>query len=282
MDLLLFFAKRFVAGKTAEEGMKAVKILNSKNIMATLDILGENVTDKKMAEKATMEYISLLEKIHEEKINSSISLKLTQLGIDIDYDFCKENLEKIVKKAIIYGNFVRIDMEGSKYTERTISMFKELVKKYGNSVGAVIQAYLFRSEKDVNELIKLNARVRLCKGAYKEPPTIAYKKKSDVDKNYIKLMEKLLLHGNYPAIATHDEKIINHAKEFARNNKIGKEKFEFQMLYGIRPKLQEKLANEYNVRVYVPFGKNWFPYYMRRLRERKENVFFLLKNLFRR
>lgn len=281
MSLLFIFAKRFVAGEELAEAVPKIKALNEKGIMTTFDHLGENVSSEEMAIKAADAYIELLETIEKEKLNSNISLKLTQMGLDIGDDFCLNNVERIARKAKEMNNFVRIDMEGSKYTQRTLDITYKLFEKYSN-VGVVIQAMLLRSESDIKELIKRGIRVRLCKGAYKEPETIAFKKKEQVNENYVKLMKMLLLEGNYPAIATHDEKIIEECKRFAEENKIDRSRFEFQMLYGIRRDLQISLAKEgYNMRVYVPYGKEWFPYYYRRLRERKENVFFVLKNLFR-
>lgn len=279
MNPLKIFAKRFIAGDRPEEAIKAVRELNKKGITATLDILGESVTDKDKAIKAADDYISLLDLITKENVDSNVSLKLTQMGLGLDYNFCFGNVKRVVEKAKTNYNFVRIDMEGSAHTEKTLSLFDELLEEYHN-VGVVIQAYLHRSGKDIEKIVKNGCRVRLCKGAYKEPPTIAFADKKEVNKNYIELMEKLLLEGNNPAIATHDEKIINYAKKFVEENNLSKSSFEFQMLYGIRRDLQLKLVDEgYKMRVYVPFGTHWLPYTVRRLRERKENFFFVLKNI---
>ncbi len=276
------FARRFIAGETLEEALQVVRDLNQRGFLATLDALGENVTQEVEARQAAMRYIQVLEKIDEVKADSNISLKLTQMGLDIDWKLCWDNLTAILDKARAYQNFVRIDMESSAYTQRTLDMYRLLREKGYTNVGVVIQAYLYRSEKDVKDLIALKARVRLCKGAYSEPGHIAFQDKRDVDKNYVHLMKMLLTEGNYPAIATHDEAIIQIAKEFTKANRISPERFEFQMLYGIRRDLQEKLVKEgYNLRIYIPFGKEWFPYFMRRLGERPANVQFLVTNILR-
>ncbi len=204
------------------------------------------------------------------------------MGLDIDDSYCCENVLKIVKTAAVYKNFVRIDMEGSKYTRRTIDIFKTIQSPYPDNIGMVIQSYLYRSKSDAEYAIENRHRIRLCKGAYKEPPEIAYPDKSDVNKNFEDMAKGLLLKGNYPAIATHDERLINIVKAFTEENKIPKDRFEFQMLYGIRRGLQEKLLKEgYRVRIYVPYGTHWLPYTIRRIRERKENLWFVLKNIFR-
>lgn len=280
-------ARRFVAGETREEAFRAVKELNSRGLLATLDHLGENVTSEAQARAAAEEYLVLLEEISKQGLRSQISLKLTQMGLDIGTDLCRENLERIVAKAKELNNLVQIDMEGSDYTDRTLDIFEEFQSKYGN-VGVAIQANLRRSERDLERLIELGANVRLCKGAYKEPPEIAYQRKREVDRNYIKLMELLLSpearsKGAYAAIATHDDRMIRHAQELERRWKIGREEFEFQMLYGIRRELQQRLADEgYRVRIYVSYGTEWYPFYMRRLAERPANLLFLLKNLVRK
>lgn len=282
MSILTYFARAFIAGEKLSDAVKVVRKLNQKGIMATLDFLGENVKNAIMAENAVNAYIELLDVIAKEGINSNVSLKLTQMGLDIDYNFCLENIKKIAKKAKETGNFVRIDMEGSFYTQKTLDLFKEVFKDFEN-VGIVIQAYLKRSYEDVKELNKLGARIRLCKGAYKEPAEIAYKKMKEIRENFLKISELLFQNGNYPAFATHDTYLINRIKEMAKEKGKRPEDFEFQMLFGIRPKTQERIAQEgYRMRVYVPFGTHWFPYYYRRLRERKENVFFVVKNLFKR
>jgi proline dehydrogenase len=282
MKLLTRMARSFVAGETVDEAIKAVRKLNEKNIMATLDVLGEGVKDRETADKAVQAYLDLLESIPQAGINSHASLKLTQMGLDIDLEYCYENMVKIVGKAREHGNFVRIDMEGSPHTQRTLDLFKRIREKSDN-VGIVIQAYLFRSEQDIQDLNRIKAKVRLCKGAYKEPKEIAIKKMKDIRANFIKLAEMLFREGVYPAIGTHDDKLIKWTKEYAVSHSITASQFEFQYLYGIRNKTFQKLAEEgYRVRCYVPFGTHWLPYFMRRLRERKENVFFVVKNFFKK
>jgi proline dehydrogenase len=281
MSLLFHFASRFVAGEHVDEAMAAVKKLNAKGLTASLDILGENVHDKTTADRAVQGYINLLNKIHEAKIDSNVSVKLTMTGLDISDDYCFDNASRICEKAAALNNFVRVDMEGSPYTERTMKLFLRLHKLYSN-VGAVIQAYLYRSEQDIDALNAAGARVRLCKGAYKEPPGVAIQRMREIRENFKKLAEKLLIHGVYPGIATHDDSLISWAKQFVAERGISKDKFEFQMLYGIRLGTQEKIVREgHRMRVYVPYGTHWAPYFYRRLRERKENVWFVLSNLFR-
>ncbi len=281
MSLLFRFASRFVAGERGDQAMIAVKKLNAKGLTASLDILGENVHDRATAERAVQGYLDLLDEIHRAQIDSNISVKLTMTGLDIGDDYCFDHVSRICEKAQNSNNFVRIDMEGSNYTERTINLFLRLHKKYAN-VGAVIQAYLHRSEKDIDALNAVGARVRLCKGAYKEPPAVAIQKMSDIRKNYMKLAEKLLTQGVYPAIATHDDKLIAWTKQFVKERGIANDKYEFQMLFGIRPATQEAIVRDgYRMRVYVPFGTHWAPYFYRRLRERKENVWFVVSNMFK-
>jgi proline dehydrogenase len=281
MSFLYLFAKRFVAGEELEEAIPPIKALNEKGIMVTFDHLGENVKNEQEATAAADSYLQILDVIQREGLNSNVSIKLTQMGLDLGDDFCLKNVERIVKKAKELNNFVRIDMEGSNYTQRTLDITYKLFDEYKN-VGVVIQAMLLRSESDIKKLINSGIRVRLCKGAYKEPESIAYQKKEQVNENYKKLMKMLLKDGNYPAIATHDEEIIEEAKRFAEENGIDRSRFEFQMLNGIRRDLQIALAREgYNMRVYVPYGKEWFPYFYRRLRERKENLFFVMRNFFK-
>lgn len=281
MGLLTYFARAFVAGERVSDAVKAVRKLNEKGIMVTLDVLGENVKDVKTAENAVNAYIEVLDVIAKEGLDSNVSLKLTQMGLDIDYKFCLENIKKIAKKAEETGNFVRIDMEGSFYTQKTLDLFKEVFKDFKN-VGIVIQAYLKRSIDDIKDLNQLGAKVRICKGAYKEPHEIAYKKMKEIRENFLKICKLLFENGNCPAIATHDTYLINSGKKMAKEMGKSEKDFEFQMLYGIRPKTQQRLAQEgYRMRVYVPFGTHWLPYFYRRLRERKENVFFVVKNLFK-
>ena len=277
--LLLPLAKRYIAGASKEDAVEAAQRLNSLSIAATIDNLGENVSSVKEAEDAVSEYISLLSLIKQSRVNSAVSLKLTHLGLDLSEDIALKNAEVIIKKAALLNNFVRFDMEGSKYTQKTLDIFLKLCSRYPN-MGIAIQSYLLRSKDDIKLLNENNASVRLVKGAYKEPPDIAFEKKKDVDKNYGYLMKELLLKGNMPAIATHDARLINEAISFAAENRIGKNRFEFEMLLGIKRTLQKRLAGEgFRVRVYVPYGKNWLAYTLRRFRERKENIFFVLKNL---
>jgi proline dehydrogenase len=282
MNLLTRMALSFVAGETPDEAFKQVRKLSEKGIMATLDVLGESVKDRETAEKAVNDYLDLLDAIRKAGINSHVSLKLTQMGLDIDTEYCFENVEKIVAKAKQLGNFVRIDMEGTPHTQRTLDIFYRLRQKYDN-VGIVIQAYLFRSEKDVQDINKIKGKVRICKGAYKEPKDLAINKMKDIRANFIKLTEMVFKEGVYPAVATHDDRLIKWTKEYVATNHIPSDKYEFQYLYGIRNKTFRKLAADgYTVRCYVPFGTHWLPYFLRRLRERKENVFFVIKNLFRK
>jgi proline dehydrogenase len=277
------FARRFVAGEDLDEAIDVIRVANAKGIVATFDHLGESVTDEQAARAAAAGYSTLLDRIAQTGIRSNASLKLTQMGLDLDPEFCYHNVRPVIAKAHELGNFVRIDMESSAHTDRTFAIFYRLYDEFPANVGIVVQAYLYRTWNDVDELIARQARVRLCKGAYNEPPTVAFPKKIDVDRNYARLMRKLMARGNYPGLATHDTRLINHAKQFAAQQQIGFERFEFQMLYGIRPQLQEQLAQEgYNMRVYVPYGEEWYPYFMRRLAERPANAIFLLSNLFKR
>ena len=275
-------SRRFVSGETQEEAIQAVKDLNRKGFIATLDRLGENVTSEEEAIKAADDYISLLDKIQEKGINSNVSCKLTQMGLDLGIDFCLNNVRRIVEKAKKYKNFVRIDMEDSPRTDKTLQVCYALHKE-SPDVGAVIQSYLYRSEEDVRKLLEQKIRIRLCKGAYKEPRAVAFQKKKDVDSNFIKLMKMMLKSGIYHGIATHDDKMIKATIEFAKKENMGKDNFEFQFLYGIRRELQEELVKQgYNVRIYTPYGDQWYPYFMRRMAERPANLFFVAKNFFRR
>ncbi|MBI5526828.1 MAG: proline dehydrogenase family protein [Deltaproteobacteria bacterium] len=282
MSFLLIFAKRFVAGETTDGAVEATKALNAQKVRATLDILGENVESEAQAASLADDYIRLLDVIKEHGLDANVSLKLTMMGLDVGDRFCRDNVERIVQKAAEYDNFVRVDMEGSAYTQRTLDLFYDMYKAHPNNVGIVIQSYLYRSEKDIEDAIAAGARVRLCKGAYKEPKEVAFPEKEDVNASYVKLMKRLLSAGNYPGIATHDEAIIEQAFAFAKENNIAPDRYEFQMLFGIRRDLQAKIAQDgFNMRTYVPFGKAWFPYFYRRMRERKENVLFVMKNYFK-
>jgi proline dehydrogenase len=277
------FASRFVAGETLDTSALAVRELNSRGIMASLDLLGESVSRPGEAEAATREILATLDRIHSEQLRCNVSIKLSQLGFDLGRDRCRANLGTILDRARSLGIFVRIDMEGSAYTQATLDLFeRDLQPSYGDLVGVVIQSYLYRSAADVDRLIARRARIRLCKGAYQEPPEVAFPRKRDVDRSYVELMERLLERGNYPAIATHDEKLIAHARKFAQRRDIGADRFEFQMLYGVRRDLQEELVRSgYHVRVYVPFGTQWYPYLLRRLAERPANIAFILGNIVR-
>ena len=282
LDQALFFlARRFVAGRSIEDAIPTVRLLNQVGLTATLDVLGEHVQQARAAEKAVERYLKTLDYIYTARLQSNVSLKLTQMGLDIDRDFCYSNLVRICQKAAECKNTVRIDMESSRYTERTLVLFSDLFQIYKN-VGIVIQAYLHRSRRDLERLIQLGARVRLCKGAYREPPEVAIQRMSEIRKHYMEMAEMLLLHGNYPAMATHDDLLISWVKDFTKAHQIPREHFEFQMLYGVRAETQRTLAHDgYNMRVYVPFGSHWLPYFYRRLRERKENVYFVLRNFFK-
>jgi len=280
--LMKRFVKRFVAGESLDEAMEAAKDLNARGCHVTLDLLGESVKDLEQASRATKEYVEMLDRIAAEKADSNISIKLSALGLDVSRDEAKRNLLKVLAAAERHRIFVRIDMEDSSYTQRTLDQFREVFPQH-HDVGVVVQAYLFRTEKDVEQLIKEKARVRLCKGAYREPPEISFARKSDTDRNYEKLMERLLTGGNYPGIATHDENLVKAALEFVKENKIPKDRFEFQMLYGIREDIQKKLAKQgFNVRVYVPYGGEWYAYFMRRLAEHPANLKFFVFQTIRR
>jgi proline dehydrogenase len=274
-------SRRFVAGETLEDSLAVARACNEAGMKATLDFLGENVADEAAARAAGDMYLGVFDRIAAEKLDSNVSLKLTQLGLDLNEALCEELLASIVERAASHGNFVRVDMEGSAYTQRTIELVKH-VRAKNAAVGTVVQSYLFRTEQDVRDLLAIGCRIRLCKGAYKEPPEIAFPKKADVDANYVKLMQMLLPSGVYHGIATHDPRMIAATQEFAAKQGIGKDQFEFQMLYGIRPDLQRQLVREgYRMRIYIPYGTEWFPYFMRRLAERPANLMFILRNLFR-
>ncbi len=278
--LLFLFARRYIAGTTMTEAVEAAKRLNAWNISATIDNLGENVKKPSEAATAVSEYSLLLEGIKASGADSTVSLKLTHLGLDISTELAEENAVAIVEKAHSLGNFVRFDMESSAYTERTLAVLHSIRKRCPN-VGVAIQSALLRSSDDVKKLIESNTSVRLVKGAYKEPPDIAFKDKKDVDANYSLLMKELLQKGVRTAIATHDEALIEEAKRFTKERNIPADSFEFQMLLGIKRTLQRTLAKEgYRIRVYVPYGPEWMAYTLRRFRERKENWIFVLKNIF--
>ena len=278
---LRFGAQRFVAGDNINDAISAVQYLNSKGIIATLDHLGEFVSTKEEALLSTEACIATLEAIHVHQLQANLSLKMTQLGLDISSEFCLENMRTILNKASAYHIFVRIDMEDYTRNEMTLDIFRTLKTEY-EEVGVVIQAYLYKSLDDIKALHALKPNLRICKGAYKESSDVAFPEKKDVDENYIQLVKHHLSHGNYAGIATHDEHMIERMKEYIHQHQIPHDQFEFQMLYGIRTDLQEKLAEEgYRVRAYVPYGVDWYGYFMRRLAERPANVSFVIRNFFK-
>jgi proline dehydrogenase len=282
MRILTFLAKRFIAGETAESAIWAVKSLNSLGMTATLDILGENVKSQEQAVRTADNYINMLQTIADTGIDSNISIKLTQMGLDISDQFCFDNVSRILEKAKELNIFVRVDMESSDYTERTLQLVYRWHDIYKDIVGTVIQSYLYRSARDVAELNRRHIKVRLCKGAYKEPKSVAFTSKDDVNDNYLKLTDMLLANGSYPAIASHDGVMISKALDMAQKYGKGKSDFEIQMLYGVNRAAQRELVNQgYRMRVYTPFGTHWLPYFLRRLRERKENVIFIARHLFK-
>jgi proline dehydrogenase len=275
------WAQRFVPGEELNPAIEAARRCNQTGMTVSLDHLGENVASREDAERARQAYIEALDRIASENLDGNVSLKLTHLGLDLGEEFCAEQLNLVTQRAAALNNFVRVDMEGSAYTERTLRIVKH-ARANTVAVGTVIQAYLYRSEKDIQDLLRIGCRIRLVKGAYKEPSQIAFPRKKDVDANFVKLMQLLLPSGIYHAIATHDPKMIEATTRFAAERGIAKDKFEFQMLYGIRTDLQARLVREgYRVRVYIPFGQDWFPYFMRRLAERPANLLFFARNLFR-
>jgi proline dehydrogenase len=270
---------RFVAGETLTEAMDAVRTINAAGMSASLDNLGESVHTIAEANAAAAEYIGILHAIERAGANANASLKLTQMGLDIDDELCMRNVRRIVAQAEQFNNFIRLDMEGSSYTDATLGMFRRLWERYKN-VGVVIQAYLYRSENDIRELNQMGARVRLCKGAYNEPASVAFPDKADTDANFVKLMQMLLSEGTYPGIATHDERMITATCDYAAKHNIPSDRYEFQMLYGIRRDLQEQLVRDgYRMRVYAPYGVAWYPYLMRRMAERPANLMFVLSGI---
>ena len=272
---------RFVAGEELEEAISAARVCNDQGMAVSLDYLGENVATAADAQRARDAYLEVFDRIAAEKLNANVSCKLTQLGLDLSSEFCEGQVLSIVERAAHYENFLRVDMEGSDYTERTIEVVKR-VRSRSPAVGTVIQAYLYRSEQDVHDLLAYGCRIRLCKGAYKESPRIAFPRKEDVDANYEKLVRLLLPSGFYHGIATHDPRMIGSTIRCAAEMKISKEDFEFQMLYGVRTDLQRRLVRDgYRVRIYIPYGRDWFPYFMRRLAERPANLAFFARNFFR-
>ena len=274
---------RFIAGENIQEAVAAIREVNARGCTASFDHLNESVTSMAETEAEVREYLDVLARIDETGIDSNVSIKLTQFGLEIDPELAHRNARRVVEDAARRKNFVRIDMEGSNVTQATIDVFKRLRAEFGlNDVGIVLQSYLYRTMDDARALLQIPARIRICKGAYNEPPEVAYPDKKDVDDNYVRVTQLLLRSGVYHGIATHDPKMIDATIDFAQKEGIGKEAFEFQMLYGIRRDLQEQLARDgYRMRVYVPYGKHWYPYFMRRLAERPANIWFVLKNLWK-
>jgi len=283
MKLPFVLAKRFVAGETFDQSVPKVRELNKHGIKVTLDLLGENVKDRSTADDTVDSYIHLLDNIHNAGLRSTISIKLTMLGLDIEEEYCRENLFKLLDVARNYDSFVRIDMEGSDYTQATIDLFKEAFKEYGKHVGIVIQAYLHRSKNDIPELAKIGADVRLCKGAYGEPERVALQNMPAIRDAFKDYAQILLDKTTYPRIATHDDELVTWVKNYTVEKNLGKSRFEFQMLYGLREETMIQLTDDgYNTRVYVPYGTMWFPYFKRRLLERKENIFFVASTMFKK
>ena len=272
---------RFVAGEALTEAISAARACNQHGMMVSLDYLGENVATAADAQRARDAYLEIFDRIAAEKLDANVSCKLTQLGLDLSAEFCRGQVLSIAERAAAYNNFLRVDMEGSLYTARTIDVVKR-VRSQSPAIGTVIQSYLYRSEQDVQDLLAYGCRIRLCKGAYKEPPEVAFPKKRDVDANYVKLMRMLLPSGFYHGLATHDPKMIAATIRYAAEERISKENFEFQMLYGVRTDLQRQLVRDgFRLRIYIPYGQDWFPYFMRRLAERPANLAFFARNFFR-
>ena len=274
-------ASRFVAGETIATALSAVEQLNAKGITASLDLLGESVSSEAEARDTGRQYLEILDRIEQKKLKANVSVKLTALGQDVSDQLGLEVVRQVLERAKQYQSFVRLDMESSAYTDRTLDTFEQqLYPDYPENVGIVLQSSLRRTLDDVERANRLKCRVRICKGAYLEPATVAFPDKADVDRNYVAAMHRLMEHGNYPGIATHDELIINEAKRFAKERGIAADRFEFQMLYGVRRDLQEQIVKEgYRMRVYVPFGSQWYPYLMRRLAERPANIAFMAGNI---
>jgi proline dehydrogenase len=275
-------AHRFVPGETLDEAIAAARDCNNLGMFASLDYLGENVATQEDAQRARDAYLEIFDRIAQERLHANVSGKLTQLGLDLSSEFCESLVVSIVQRAADYDNFLRVDMEGSVYTQRTVELVKR-VRSQNPAIGTVIQSYLYRSEADIADLLAYGCRIRLCKGAYKEPSDVAFPKKKDVDANYVRLMQMLLASGFYHGIATHDPAMIAATIRFAAAKQISKDDFEFQMLYGVRTDLQRRLVKDgYRLRIYIPYGRDWFPYFMRRLAERPANVAFFARNLLRR
>ncbi|MEO1022294.1 MAG: proline dehydrogenase family protein [Bacteroidota bacterium] len=283
MKLPFILAKRFVAGESFEDSVPKVQYLNDKNLKLTLDLLGENVKDRATADATVDAYIELLHGIHTQGLISSISIKLTMMGLDIDHDYCSDNLFRLMEVAKEHNQFVRIDMEGSPYTQRTIDIFKAAFKEYGSHVGIVLQAMLHRTKQDVIELAETGADIRLVKGAYGEPADIALKEMPAIRESYKESAKILLEKTSFPRFGSHDDELLTWLRDYTNKNNIPKDRYEIQMLYGLREETMVRLTQEgHCTRVYVPFGTDWFPYFSRRLMERKENIWFALSTSFKK
>ena len=283
MKLPYVLAKKFVAGEEFSQAQPKIKTYNEQGINITLDLLGEEVNNREDADESTDNYIKLLKNIEQSDLSSTISIKLTMLGLSIDKQFCKDNIFRLLEAARHYNKFVRIDMEGSKYTQDTIDIYKEAYKQFGKHVGIVLQAYLHRTKSDVAELAEMGADIRLCKGAYDEAERIALQNMPAIRDAYKEYSKFLLEKTQYPRIATHDDELINWLQQYAVQKQIGKARFEIQMLYGLREQTIKDLTSQgYNTRIYVPFGSMWLPYFTRRLKERKENIWFVLSTMFKK
>ena len=275
-------AHRFVPGETLDQAIAAARECNNLGMFASLDYLGENVSTQEDAQRARDAYLEIFDRIENERLYANVSCKLTQLGLDLGVEFCESLVVPIVQRAASYDNFLRVDMEGSVYTQRTVELVKR-VRAQNPAIGTVIQSYLYRSQADITDLLAYGCRIRLCKGAYKEPAEVAFPKKKDVDTNFVRSMQILLTSGFYHGIATHDPAMMAATIRFAAAEQISKDDFEFQMLYGVRTDLQRRLVKDgYRLRIYIPYGRDWFPYFMRRLAERPANVAFFARNLLRR
>jgi len=275
-------AHRFVPGETLDQAIAAARECNNLGMFASLDYLGENVSTQEDAQRARDAYLEIFDRIANERLYANVSCKLTQLGLDLGVEFCESLVVPIVQRAASHDNFLRVDMEGSVYTQRTVELVKR-VRAQNPAIGTVIQSYLYRSQADITDLLAYGCRIRLCKGAYKEPAEVAFPKKKDVDANFVRLMQMLLTSGFYHGIATHDPAMMAATIRFAAAEQISKDDFEFQMLYGVRTDLQRRLVKDgYHLRIYIPYGRDWFPYFMRRLAERPANVAFFARNLLRR
>lgn len=283
MKLPFVLARRFVAAETFKETVPKIESINKDGIKVTLDLLGENVEEKTTADQTVEIYKNLLTNIQDAGLKSTISIKLTMLGLDIDPEYCKENVFQLLDLARELNSFVRIDMEGSEYTQMTLDIFREAFETYRNHVGIVVQAYLHRTKNDVEELADMGADVRLCKGAYKEPELIALQDMNQIREAFKRYTKILLEKTEFPRIATHDDELVNFVREYAAERELSKDSFEFQMLYGLREETMKELTQlGYNTRIYVPYGTMWFPYFKRRLMERKENIWFVLRTMFKK